>query len=140
MTTEYTWFIPSARAGDGHKINLPTPERAPTIEFLSKLARTAEEAGFINLLVLHQYPLPRRLGNGRRRCSEHEPNQILVAFRPGLASPVYAAPTCNALDWTTNGRVTVNVVTGYSPAEKMRYGDTSRTTNTTNVGWSISIL
>ena len=123
MTTEYAWFIPSARAGDGHKINIPIPEREPTIEYLSEVARTAEDAGFVNLLVptgthcLDAWVTAAGIAQNSNRI------KFCVAFRPGLTSPVYAAQTCNTLDWTTNGRVTVNVVTGSSPAEQMRYGD-----------------
>ncbi|MDE0330675.1 MAG: alkanesulfonate monooxygenase, partial [Nitrospinae bacterium] len=51
MGTEYAWFLPSARAGDGHKINTRVPERKPTIEYLSQVASAAERAGFVNLLV-----------------------------------------------------------------------------------------
>jgi alkanesulfonate monooxygenase len=123
VSTEYAWFIPSARAGDGHKINLPIPERPPTIEYLSKVARTAEEAGFVNLLVptgthcLDAWVTAAGVAQNSNRI------KFCVAFRPGLTSPVFAAQTCNTLDWTTNGRVTVNVVTGSSPADQMRYGD-----------------
>ena len=123
MPTENAWFIPSARAGDGHKINLPILERAPAIEYLSKVARAAEETAFVNLLVptgahcLDAWVTAAGVAQNSNRI------KFCVAFRPGLTSPVFTAQTCNTLDWTTNGRVTVNVVTGSSPADQMRYGD-----------------
>ncbi len=123
MPTEYAWFLPSARAGDGHKINIPVPERPPTIEYLSKVARAAEEAGFVNLLVptgthcLDAWVAAASVAQNSNRI------KFCVALRPGLTSPVFAAQTCNTLDWTTGGRVTVNVVTGSTPTDQMRYGD-----------------
>ncbi len=123
MAVEYAWFIPSARAGDGHKINVPIPERQPMVEYLSEVARAAEDAGFVNLLVptgthcLDAWVIAAGVAQNSNRI------KFCVAFRPGLTSPVYSAQICNTLDWTTNGRVTVNVVTGSSPKEQMRYGD-----------------
>ncbi len=123
MPTEYAWFLPSARAGDGHKINIPVPERPPTIEYLSKVARAAEEAGFVNLLVptgthcLDAWVTAAGVAQNSNRI------KFCVAFRPGLMSPVFAAQSANTLDWTTNGRLTINVVTGSTPVDQMRYGD-----------------
>jgi alkanesulfonate monooxygenase len=123
MGTEYAWFIPSARAGDGHKINLPTPERPPTVEYLSEVARAAEDAGFVNLLVptgthcLDAWVTAAVIAQNSNRI------KFCVALRPGLTSPVYSAQICNTLDWHSKGRVTVNVVTGSTPIDQMRYGD-----------------
>ncbi len=123
MPTEYAWFLPTAQAGDGHKINIPVPERLPTIEYLSQVARAAEEAGFVNLLVptgthcLDAWVAAAGVAQNSNRI------KFCVALRPGLTSPVFAAQTCNTLDWTTGGRVTVNVVTGSTPTDQMRYGD-----------------
>ncbi len=51
MSTEYAWFLPTGRYGDGHRVNAKEPERPPTVEYLSEVARTAERAGFVNLLL-----------------------------------------------------------------------------------------
>ena len=123
MPTEYAWFLPSASAGDGHKINIPVPERLPTVEYLSRVANAAEEAGFVNMLVptgthcLDAWVTSAGVAQNTNRI------KFCIAFRPGLASPIYTAQICNTLDWETKGRVTVNVVTGSSPKEQMRYGD-----------------
>ena len=44
MSTEYARFLPSGRYGDGHRINEKTPERPPTVEYLSEVACAAERA------------------------------------------------------------------------------------------------
>ena len=90
MGTEYAWFLPSARAGDGHKINTRVPERKPTIEYLSRVASAAEHAGIVNLLV---------------PTGTHCLDAWLVAA--GVAQHTER----------------INVVTGSSHVEQMRYGD-----------------
>ena len=123
MPTEYAWFLPSAKNGDGWKINTEAPERQPTVAYLSAVARAAERAGFVNLLVptgthcLDAWLVAAAVAQHTDRI------KFCVAFRPGLTSPVFAAQTANTLDAMTGGRVTVNVVTGSTPVDQMRYGD-----------------
>ena len=98
MRTEYAWFLPTVRAGDGHKINVKTPERPPTVEYLSEVARVAEKAGFINLLVpTGTHCLDAWVMAGA--VAQHtEKIRFCVAFRPGLTSPTFAAQTANTVD------------------------------------------
>ncbi len=123
MGTEYAWFLPSARAGDGRHINTPVPERKPTIAYLSRVANAAEQAGFVNLLVptgthcMDAWLVAAGVAQHTDRI------KFCVAFRPGLTSPVFAAQTASTLDTLTGGRLTLNVVTGSSLVEQMRYGD-----------------
>ncbi|MBI3024571.1 MAG: LLM class flavin-dependent oxidoreductase [Candidatus Tectomicrobia bacterium] len=123
MPIEYAWFLPSAKNGDGWKINAKQPERQPTVAYLSEVARAAERAGFVNLLVpTGTHCLDAWLAAAA--VAQHtERIKFCVAFRPGLTSPVFAAQTANTLDAMTGGRVTVNVVTGSTPVDQMRYGD-----------------
>ena len=123
MGTEYAWFLPSARAGDGRRINAKTPERKPTIEYLSRVARAAERAGFVNLLVPTGTHCMDAWLVAAGVAQHTERIKFCVALRPGLASPVFAAQTASTLDALTGGRLTLNVVTGSSRAEQMRYGD-----------------
>ena len=123
MGTEYAWFLPSARAGDGHKINTRVPERKPTIEYLSQVASAAERAGFVNLLVPTGTHCMDAWLVAAGVAQHTEKIKFCVAFRPGLTSPVFAAQTASTLDALTGGRLTLNVVTGSSHVEQMRYGD-----------------
>ncbi len=123
MGTEYAWFLPSARAGDGRRINARTPERKPTIEYLSRVANAAERAGFVNLLVPTGTHCMDAWLVAAGVAQHTERIKFCVAFRPGLTSPVFAAQTASTLDALTGGRLTLNVVTGSSHVEQMRYGD-----------------
>ncbi len=123
MGTEYAWFLPSARAGDGRKINTKVPERKPTIEYLSRVASAAERAGFVNLLVPTGTHCMDAWLVAAGVAQHTERIKFCVALRPGLTSPVFAAQTASTLDALTGGRLTLNVVTGSSHVEQMRYGD-----------------
>lgn len=123
MATEYAWFLPTASNGDGHKINIKVPERQPTVEYLSEVARAAEKAGFVNLLVPTGTHCQDAWIMAAAVAQHTERIKFCIAFRPGLTSPVFAAQTANTVDKITGGRVTVNVVTGSTPKDQMRYGD-----------------
>jgi alkanesulfonate monooxygenase len=123
MGTEYAWFLPTVRAGDGHKINVKKPEREPTVEYLSKVAQSAEKAGFVNLLVPTGTHCLDAWVIAAAVAQHTESIRFCVAFRPGLTSPVFAAQTANTVDTISGGRLTINVVTGSGPADQMRYGD-----------------
>ena len=122
-STEYAWFLPTGRYGDGHTINAKTPERPPTVEYISEVARAAEAAGFVNLLVptgthcLDAWMITLAVAGRTDRI------KFCVAFRPGLSSPVLTAQQANTYDAVTGGRLTVNVVTGSTPVDQKRYGD-----------------
>ena len=121
--TEYAWFLPTGRYGDGHTINAKVPERPPTVEYISEVARAAEAAGFVNLLVptgthcLDAWMITLAVAQRTGRI------KFCVAFRPGLSSPVLTAQQANTYDAVTGGRLTVNVVTGSTPLDQRRYGD-----------------
>lgn len=120
---EYAWFLPTGRYGDGRTINAETPERPPTVEYITEVARAAEAAGFTNLLVptgthcLDAWMITLAVAQRVERI------KFCVAFRPGLASPVLTAQQANTYDAITGGRLTVNVVTGSTPLDQKRYGD-----------------
>lgn len=123
MPTEYAWFLPTGQYGDGHKINSKVAERPPTVEYLSEVARAAEAAGFVNLLVptgthcLDGWLMSAAIAERTERI------KFCVAFRPGLMSPVLAAQQAATFDIVTGGRLTLNVVTGSTAVDQKRYGD-----------------
>ena len=122
-STEYAWFLPTGRYGDGRTINARVPERPPTVEYVIEVARAAEAAGFVNLLVptgshcLDAWMITLAVAQRTERI------KFCVAFRPGLTSPVFTAQQANTYDAVTGGRLTVNVVTGSTPLDQKRYGD-----------------
>ncbi|MEE9273779.1 MAG: LLM class flavin-dependent oxidoreductase [bacterium] len=123
MPTEYIWALCSHRAGDGRQVNQKEPERPPTLEYLTRVTQAAEDAGFANILVpcgthcLDAWATAAAIATHVRRI------KFLVAFRPGITGPVYAAQQANSLDHLTGGRLTLNVVTGSTPVDQKRYGD-----------------
>jgi alkanesulfonate monooxygenase len=123
MLTEYAWFLPTGRYGDGHRINEKTPERPPTVEYMSEVARAAERAGFVNLLLPTGTHCLDAWMMGAAVAARTERIKFCVAFRPGLMSPVLTAQQANTFDVVTGGRLTVNVVTGSTQVDQKRYGD-----------------
>lgn len=123
MATEYAWFLPTGRYGDGHEINPVVSERPPTVEYMSTVAQAAEKAGFVNLLVptgthcLDSWLFSQAIAERTSHI------KFCVAFRPGLMSPVLAAQQANTFDSITKGRLTINIVTGSTPVDQKRYGD-----------------
>ncbi len=123
MPTEYAWFLPTGEYGDGHRINSKVAERPPTVDYLSQVARAAEGAGFVNLLVPTGTHCLDGWMMGAAIAERTDSIKFCVAFRPGLMSPVLTAQQAATFDIITGGRLTVNVVTGSTPVDQKRYGD-----------------
>ena len=123
MSTEYIWALCSHRAGDGSQVNQKTPERPATLDYLAEVTATAEEAGFANILVPCGTHCIDAWTTAGAISSRTKKIKFLVAFRPGITGPVYAAQQANSLDYLTRGRCTLNVVTGSTPVDQKRYGD-----------------
>jgi alkanesulfonate monooxygenase len=49
--------------------------------------------------------------------------RFMLAYRPGLMTPPLFAQVVNTLSWMTEGRISLNIVSGTSPAEQAGYGD-----------------
>ena len=123
MSTEYIWALCSHRAGDRSQVNQEKPDRPATLEYLSQVTQAAENAGLVNILVpcgthcIDPWATAAAIAVKTRKI------KFLVAFRPGITGPVYAAQQANSLDYLTGGRCTLNVVTGSTPVDQKRYGD-----------------
>jgi alkanesulfonate monooxygenase len=119
MSIDFGWFLPTM--GDAEVIGPPT--REPTLDYLVRVAKAAEDAGFVFALVpvgttCQDAWLASALVAGRT-----EKLKFLVAMRPGFIAPTVAAKMSNTLDQMTHGRVLINVVTGGFPAELNADGD-----------------
>ena len=139
MTLRFHWFLPTtgdARGlvGGGHSvpkgIGMPTGEpgtaerfRAPDIDYLAQVARTAEQLGFEAVLTPtgtwceDAWLVTAALIRETRRL------KFLVAFRPGLISPTLAAQMAATYQRISGGRLALNVVTGGETVEQRRFGD-----------------
>jgi alkanesulfonate monooxygenase len=91
--------------------------RHVSLGYLSQIAMTADDLGYYGVLLptvrscedswviaSAMVPLTRRL-------------RFLVAVRPGLTEPAFAARTAATLDRLSVGRLLINVVTGGDPVE-----------------------
>jgi alkanesulfonate monooxygenase len=116
---DFGWFLPSM--GDSEIIGPPT--REATVDYLTDVARAAEDAGFNFALIpvgttcQDAWLVAALVGARTERL------KFLVAMRPGFVSPTVAAKMSNTLDQQLKGRVLINVVTGGFPVELNADGD-----------------
>ena len=115
------WFVPSfgdqARLGDASTL-VP-----PSLEHLTRVARTAEAAGFEGMLVPTGESCHDPWVIAATLAQVTERIRFLVAFRPGFVSPPVAARMASTLDRMSGGRLDLNVVTGGHPHELESDGD-----------------
>ena len=123
MTTEFIWALCSHRAGDGSQVNQKVPDRPATLDYLAEVTSAAEESGFANILVPCGTHCIDAWNVASAVAAKTKKIKFLVAFRPGITGPVYAAQQANSLDYLTDGRCTLNIVTGSTPVDQKRYGD-----------------
>lgn len=104
-------------------MNQKTPERLPTLDYLTEVTKAAEDAGFTNILVpvgthcIDAWATAAAISTRTRKI------KFLVAFRPGVVGPVVSTQQANSLDFLTGGRVSINIVTGSTLVDQKRYGD-----------------
>lgn len=114
-TADVLWFLPTH--GDGRYLGSQVGGRHVTLNYLSQIARAADELGYFGVLIptgkscedswvvaSAMVPLTQRL-------------RYLVAVRPGLSEPSMTARMAVTLDRLSNGRLLVNVVAGGDPGE-----------------------
>jgi alkanesulfonate monooxygenase len=113
--TDVLWFLPTH--GDGRYLGSQIGARHVTLNYLSQIARAADELGYFGVLLptgkscedswviaSAMVPLTRQL-------------RFLVAVRPGLSEPSMTARMAATLDRLSGGRVLINVVVGGDPHE-----------------------
>jgi alkanesulfonate monooxygenase len=116
---DFGWFLPTM--GDTEVIGPPT--REATADYLVKVAKTAEDAGFVFALVPVGTTCEDAWLASSVVAARTDKLKFLVAMRPGFVAPTVAAKMSNTLDQLTRGRVLINVVTGGFPAELAADGD-----------------
>lgn len=130
MSLQLHWFLPTS--GDGREVSsqgvgvlgdADGRARPATVDYLSQIARAAEQLGFTGALTptgLHCED-PWLITAALSRESERL--KFLVAFRPGLVSPTLAAHQAATYQRLTGGRLLLNVVTGGDSTEQHKFGD-----------------
>jgi alkanesulfonate monooxygenase len=131
MSVHLHWFLPTG--GDGRTLvdrHAYAPNsaavsgvRSPDIAYLAQIARAADQLGFEAVLT----PTGTWCEDAwltTVALSQHtERLKFLVAFRPGVISPVLAAQMAATYQRITRGRLLLNVVTGGDSVEQRRFGD-----------------
>jgi alkanesulfonate monooxygenase len=129
------WFLPTngdsrtdlslgnAVGAAGSRVVAGGAERAPDVDYMSQVARSAEQLGFTGALTPTSswcedaWVMTAALSQLTRTF------KYLVAFRPGLMSPTLAAHMAATFQRVSGGRLLLNVVTGGDDVEQQRYGD-----------------
>ncbi len=135
MTLSLHWFLPTsgdARAilGAGGKVGAhhrragdATGERAPDIDYLGQIARSAEQLGFEAALTPTGSWCEDAWVTTAGLTQVTKKLDYLVAFRPGLTSPTLAAQMAASFQRISGGRLRLNVVAGGDETEQQRFGD-----------------
>jgi alkanesulfonate monooxygenase len=92
-------------------------------EFTIELARAHEEYGWDRVLTAYGSGSPDPAQAAALIALNTERLQVLVAHRPNLSIPTFAAKTFATLDQMSNGRMLVHFITGGSDHEQRREGD-----------------
>jgi alkanesulfonate monooxygenase len=112
---DFFWFLPSA--GDGSYLGSDELRRPADFGYMREIASAADRLGFGGVLLptghgcLDGWTLASALAPLTKRL------KFLVALRPGIQSPAFAARQAAALHQISNGRLLLNVVTGGNPTE-----------------------
>ncbi|MFE3071433.1 LLM class flavin-dependent oxidoreductase [Streptomyces sp. NPDC059247] len=135
MSVHLHWFLPTG--GDGRTLvdrhayadggitrDRAVPGvRAPDVEYLAQIAKAAEQLGFEGVLTPTGTWCEDAWLTTVALAQHTERLKFLVAFRPGVLSPVLAAQMAATYQRITRGRLLLNVVTGGDSVEQRRFGD-----------------
>src|SRR5919106_633634 len=116
-------FLGMGATNDGTETR---PRSGPAFdpEFTVALARAHEETGWDRVLTAYGSGSPDPAQGAALIACRTERLQVLVAHRPNVSYPTFAAKTVATLDQISNGRLTLHVITGGNDHEQQREGDT----------------
>jgi len=130
-TLRFHWFLPT-NGGDGRNVvggghgTQPTVTgtgRPASVEYLGQIARSAEQLGFEAALTPTGAWCEDAWVTTAMLSALSERLTFLVAFRPGLTSPLLAAQMAGSFQNLSGGRLALNVVTGGESHEQRMFGD-----------------
>lgn len=109
------WFLPTS--GDGRYLGTQQGWRPAEFGYMREIAQAADRLGFEGVLLptgptcFDGWTLTAALAPLTERL------KFLVALRPGIIAPGYAARQAAALDQVLDGRLLLNIVTGGNPTD-----------------------
>jgi alkanesulfonate monooxygenase len=92
-------------------------------EYTLRLARAHEDFGWDRVLFAYGSGSPDPAQAAAYVATKTEKLQILLAHRPNVSYPTFAAKTFASLDQISDGRLTVHFITGGNDQEQQREGD-----------------
>ncbi|MFH8221141.1 LLM class flavin-dependent oxidoreductase [Streptomyces sp. NPDC018057] len=116
-------FLGIAATNDGSETT-PRSGAAFDKDYTLRLARAHEEYGWDRVLFAYGSGSPDPAPAAAYVASRTERLEILLAHRPNVSYPTFAAKTFATLDRISDGRLTVHFITGGSDHEQRREGDT----------------
>ncbi len=125
----FHWFLPTNGGdspqvvGGGHGVPAEPSVRPASVPYLGQVARSAEQLGFEAALTPTGAWCDDAWLTTAMLSSVSERLKFLVAFRPGLISPLLAAQMAGTFQNLTGGRLLLNVVVGGESHEQRAYGD-----------------
>ncbi len=119
---EFGWFLPTA--GDTTAYGVPEAGIDVTPEYLSKVAKTAEESGFDYILIPVDRACWEAYITGAFVTANTSKISSLIAARPGYINPVLLAKMISAFDQMSDGRICVNLIAGQADEEVKSEGVT----------------
>ncbi|MFM1654859.1 FMNH2-dependent alkanesulfonate monooxygenase [Brevibacillus sp. B_LB10_24] len=112
---EVLWFLPTH--GDGRYLGTSIGGRAVNYAYLRQIAQAVDELGFSGALLPTGRSCEDAWVTASSLLAVTQKMKFLVAVRPGIVSPTAAARMAATFDRLSNGRLSINVVTGGDPAE-----------------------
>lgn len=111
----FFWFIPTH--GDGSYLGSSIGERQPDFRYFREIAQAVDRLGFEGVLLPTGQNCEESWITATGLATATERLKFLVALRPGVTLPSFAARQTAALDRLSNGRLLLNVVVGGNPVE-----------------------
>ncbi|SOB82099.1 LLM class flavin-dependent oxidoreductase [Streptomyces sp. 1331.2] len=115
-------FLGIAATGDGSETTARTTA-AFDRDYTLRLARAHEDHGWDRVLFAYGAGAPEPAAAAAFLASHLDRLQILLAHRPNVSYPTFAAKTFATLDRISDGRLTVHFITGGNDHEQQREGD-----------------
>ncbi|KDN83526.1 LLM class flavin-dependent oxidoreductase [Kitasatospora cheerisanensis] len=115
-------FLGIAATGDGSETTARTTH-AFDREYTIRLARAHEDHGWDRVLFAYGAGSPEPAAAAAYLAAKLDTLQILLAHRPNVSYPTFAAKTFATLDRISDGRLTVHFITGGNDHEQQREGD-----------------
>jgi alkanesulfonate monooxygenase len=112
---DFFWFIPTH--GDGRYLGSGDQQRPPDFRYFKEIGQAVDRLGFPGVLLPTGQACEDSWITAAGLATHTERLKFLVALRPGVVSPAYAARQTAALDRLSDGRLLLNVVVGGNPVE-----------------------